>query len=199
MFWSINIYYIIFFNTFHDLLFFFFFFFFNDTATTEIYTLSLHDAVPITSRVSAEASASCDGCVPSTPAHPVVSGWSSGTTALPGSDLTIGLPSTSATASSSFLAPVPPTPTSTATRRPPLSTAAARSSSAADGTPGAGTNTGAVGGVDGVMTIQGPDSAAAGSRFHGKLMCETEPRAMALPMPMSTTAGICTGTWTRTL
>src|SRR5215203_7396944 len=27
--------------------FLFFFFFFNDTATTEIYTLSLHDALPI--------------------------------------------------------------------------------------------------------------------------------------------------------
>src|SRR5438874_8386234 len=27
----------------------FFFFFFNDTATTEIYTLSLHDALPISS------------------------------------------------------------------------------------------------------------------------------------------------------
>src|SRR2546426_10581177 len=36
---------------------FFFFFFFNDTATTEIYTLSLHDALPIckTYRVQAEA------------------------------------------------------------------------------------------------------------------------------------------------
>src|SRR3989441_3874130 len=33
-----------------DLLFFFFFF--NDTATTEIYTLSLHDALPIYSRAS---------------------------------------------------------------------------------------------------------------------------------------------------
>src|SRR6266567_9373192 len=31
-------------------LFFFFFFFFNDTATTEIYTLSLHDALPILPR-----------------------------------------------------------------------------------------------------------------------------------------------------
>src|SRR6478735_5646936 len=30
-----------------DFLFYFFFFFFNDTATTEIYTLSLHDALPI--------------------------------------------------------------------------------------------------------------------------------------------------------
>src|SRR6266704_4565953 len=29
------------------LTFFFLFFFFNDTATTEIYTLSLHDALPI--------------------------------------------------------------------------------------------------------------------------------------------------------
>src|SRR5256885_8019708 len=29
---------------------FFFFFFFNDTATTEIYTLSLHDALPISRR-----------------------------------------------------------------------------------------------------------------------------------------------------
>ena len=28
----------------------FFFFFFNDTATTEIYTLSLHDALPIYGR-----------------------------------------------------------------------------------------------------------------------------------------------------
>src|SRR5438445_13478553 len=30
--------------------FFVFFFFFNDTATTEIYTLSLHDALPISTR-----------------------------------------------------------------------------------------------------------------------------------------------------
>src|SRR5256885_17143446 len=29
---------------------YFFFFFFNDTATTEIYTLSLHDALPISAR-----------------------------------------------------------------------------------------------------------------------------------------------------
>src|SRR5256885_14528415 len=31
----------------HSRLLLFFFFFFNDTATTEIYTLSLHDALPI--------------------------------------------------------------------------------------------------------------------------------------------------------
>src|SRR2546425_9609631 len=39
MFHSISYYMLI--------LFFFSFFFFNDTATTEIYTLSLHDALPI--------------------------------------------------------------------------------------------------------------------------------------------------------
>src|SRR5256885_8189296 len=33
-----------------------FFFFFNDTATTEIYTLSLHDALPISSAPSGRAS-----------------------------------------------------------------------------------------------------------------------------------------------
>src|SRR2546430_17423256 len=31
----------------YSLVVIFFFFFFNDTATTEIYTLSLHDALPI--------------------------------------------------------------------------------------------------------------------------------------------------------
>src|SRR5215203_771404 len=35
------------------LFLFFFFFFFNDTATTEIYTLSLHDALPISLRQQA--------------------------------------------------------------------------------------------------------------------------------------------------
>src|SRR5471030_3526954 len=44
------------------LLFFFFFFFFNDTATTEIYTLSLHDALPIYTR-------SRCGFSPNTPQH----------------------------------------------------------------------------------------------------------------------------------
>src|SRR5260370_3475305 len=41
---------------------FFFFFFFNDTATTEIYTLSLHDALPISSsgcRLSSGLSSRC--------------------------------------------------------------------------------------------------------------------------------------------
>src|SRR3989442_5578015 len=37
--------------------FLFFFFFFNDTATTEIYTLSLHDALPIS-----RSSWSADSC-----------------------------------------------------------------------------------------------------------------------------------------
>src|SRR5947209_10880170 len=38
---------------------FFFFFFFTDTATTEIYTLSLHDALPIS---AAAGSTRCPGC-----------------------------------------------------------------------------------------------------------------------------------------
>src|SRR5690349_24056407 len=38
------------FFTFLARLFFSTFFFFNDTATTEIYTLSLHDALPISAR-----------------------------------------------------------------------------------------------------------------------------------------------------
>src|SRR2546422_2609934 len=41
----------------------FYFFFFNDTATTEIYTLSLHDALPI----SDTAPISCAGTVLSQP------------------------------------------------------------------------------------------------------------------------------------
>src|SRR2546429_5280272 len=50
-------------------LLFFFFFFFNDTATTEIYTLSLHDALPICNRTvlrrrasRRNASQSCKKC-----------------------------------------------------------------------------------------------------------------------------------------
>src|SRR2546422_10995394 len=35
-----------------------FFFFFNDTATTEIYTLSLHDALPISMRAEDAANSS---------------------------------------------------------------------------------------------------------------------------------------------
>src|SRR6266545_6716205 len=37
------------------------FFFFNDTATTEIYTLSLHDALPISRRCAATASPAACG------------------------------------------------------------------------------------------------------------------------------------------
>src|SRR5947207_15355282 len=40
-----------------------FFFFFNDTATTEIYTLSLHDALPIsTPRVPRSRASTPPGC-----------------------------------------------------------------------------------------------------------------------------------------
>src|SRR2546421_13109670 len=40
---------------------FFFFFFFNDTATTEIYTLSLHDALPISPARFGSACRVCRG------------------------------------------------------------------------------------------------------------------------------------------
>src|SRR2546430_12385409 len=52
------------------------FFFFNDTATTEIYTLSLHDALPISSRPGPRgpptrpASTTAAESPPSRPAHP---------------------------------------------------------------------------------------------------------------------------------
>src|SRR5690349_23680736 len=38
------------------------FFFFNDTATTEIYTLSLHDALPILELMPTIASFTCSPC-----------------------------------------------------------------------------------------------------------------------------------------
>src|SRR5574340_1716219 len=41
------------------LCFFFFFFFFNYTSTTEIYTLSLHDALPISTGLPATSSSGC--------------------------------------------------------------------------------------------------------------------------------------------
>src|SRR5438552_17083421 len=43
----LHIFVCIFFFFYLFFFFIFFFFFFNDTATTEIYTLSLHDALPI--------------------------------------------------------------------------------------------------------------------------------------------------------
>ena len=46
-------------------LFFFFLFFFNDTATTEIYTLSLHDALPIYDELGAF------GILPGPERHPL--------------------------------------------------------------------------------------------------------------------------------
>src|SRR5438067_12140517 len=47
---SLTVYFSFFFIS-YFLFFFFFFFFFNDTATTEIYTLSLHDALPISRQI----------------------------------------------------------------------------------------------------------------------------------------------------
>src|SRR3712207_7847813 len=46
----------------------FLFFFFNDTATTEIYTLSLHDALPI----SAASSSTTAATIPRNPVAPLM-------------------------------------------------------------------------------------------------------------------------------
>src|SRR2546427_1233647 len=48
------------------------FFFFNDTATTEIYTLSLHDALPISLRATVHACASSSPIGPRAPNRPPV-------------------------------------------------------------------------------------------------------------------------------
>src|SRR2546422_4526637 len=50
-----------------SLSFGYFFFFFNDTATTEIYTLSLHDALPICAR---SYEVVCPSVVVETAGHP---------------------------------------------------------------------------------------------------------------------------------
>src|SRR3712207_8780156 len=53
------------------MLVFFIFFFFNDTATTEIYTLSLHDALPISpGRLGSRTSCSHDETRASDPRGP---------------------------------------------------------------------------------------------------------------------------------
>src|SRR6266581_9768858 len=44
-------------------------FFFNDTATTEIYTLSLHDALPISARSAREDPGRCGAHEPDQPAR----------------------------------------------------------------------------------------------------------------------------------
>src|SRR3712207_6913204 len=46
----------------HEIVFCLFFFFFNDTATTEIYTLSLHDALPISGTNVGCDTSTCGAC-----------------------------------------------------------------------------------------------------------------------------------------
>src|SRR6202044_4215933 len=45
------------------LLVLYLYFFFNDTATTEIYTLSLHDALPISCKMSWLSMRTCTACM----------------------------------------------------------------------------------------------------------------------------------------
>src|SRR2546430_10866811 len=66
----------------------FFIFFFNDTATTEIYTLSLHDALPIWLTCTS----------PCMPGMPRWSGWPSGKPLMPRRVVITGIPVFSASA-----------------------------------------------------------------------------------------------------
>src|SRR2546427_11548073 len=59
----------LFFLSYFHILFSLFFFFFNDTATTEIYTLSLHDALPICYEVPAGRNAQWFFWIFRVPAH----------------------------------------------------------------------------------------------------------------------------------
>src|SRR3712207_8881697 len=52
-----------------------FVFFFNDTATTEIYTLSLHDALPISGGVTATPTWASRAVVPRRGGTPAGSSW----------------------------------------------------------------------------------------------------------------------------
>src|SRR3989449_4790719 len=62
-------------------LFLFFFFFFNDTATTEIYTLSLHDALPISLSPSTRTASSSAPPAPARAISRRPSAWRSSNTA----------------------------------------------------------------------------------------------------------------------
>src|SRR5271165_5618235 len=59
------------------LLFLFLFFFFNDTATTEIYTLSLHDALPISNALRSPWRQPL-GCLPFPRPEPFGARWRDG-------------------------------------------------------------------------------------------------------------------------
>src|SRR6266446_9000401 len=76
---------------------FFFFFFFNDTATTEIYTLSLHDALPIGSQLrSGRPRTSCCNlsmAIPSRKARSRGSDQAFGSLSCPASGHCLGVPS----------------------------------------------------------------------------------------------------------
>src|SRR2546430_9993595 len=50
------------------------FFFFNDTATTEIYTLSLHDALPIFGHDTSDTPSICDSAAKSSVKEKLIAG-----------------------------------------------------------------------------------------------------------------------------
>src|SRR6266511_1625121 len=93
-------------------IFLLFFFFFNDTATTEIYTLSLHDALPIL-----PAGSTAIGCGDSAASAALRLGTGFAGT-LPAA---LGCPNPTRAATAAAARTVPSTPISAATRNPRLS------------------------------------------------------------------------------
>src|SRR2546423_3475491 len=69
------------------------FFFFNDTATTEIYTLSLHDALPISSRPKEPLKMLCEKA-PLTSPRPRPSDAPNAVSWMPDSNCSRGVPET---------------------------------------------------------------------------------------------------------
>src|SRR6266566_9815542 len=86
---------------------FFFFFFFNDTATTEIYTLSLHDALPISVPAPSTSTISSSEAIWDTPrpctAASAVSRSAASTTTIAGSTAISGASADLNTATSSAI------------------------------------------------------------------------------------------------
>src|SRR6266567_1189971 len=116
------------FSTCYEYLDFFFFFFFNDTATTEIYTLSLHDALPDSGRVREPISghgtgpvlACPDNPAPARPAHHLKGHGHLCNLAAPCPPAGISPPSTEPDQGASTSSST--TPTGTATASPPTPT-----------------------------------------------------------------------------
>src|SRR6266403_3132485 len=148
---------------------FFSFFFFNDTATTEIYTLSLHDALPIR------------------PVMPTSYGLSHSTCSLPRSACTMGDFSLAPSANSASCAPAQPEPHNRVTRDDVFKRLASRSSS-----PSAGRTSDGPGNR---LSILGAGASTASLRaVSPEITITATPRwPTAARIAISSARGICSG------